>query len=250
MAKQLGITKLGGTIGDITFYKSQDGMMARQKTTVSGNRLTDPAFARVRENAQEFGRAGKAGKVLRAAFSKLLSKSADGRVISRLVQAIMNVQKTDITSARGERNIGSGDASLLKGFNFNVKSPLSTVLSEQYTTAINRVTGVASVSIPAYIPQDAINAPTGTSHIKLISAASAIDFLNESYQSVSASSAEIAYGTQQEALLTLTHNLPANSTDPLFLVLGVEFYQEFNGILYQLKTGSFNALTIIAVDVN
>jgi len=250
MAKQLGITKLGGTIGDITFYKSKDGMMARQKLSVSSNRLSDPAFARVKENTLEFGRAGKAGKVLRAAFSKLLSKSADGRVTSRLVQAIMKVQKTDTTSMRGERNMGNGDASLLKGFNFNVKSPLSTVLSEQYTTAINRVTGVVSVSIPAYIPQDAISAPEGTTHIKLISAASVIDFLNENYQSVYASSAAIVYGTQQEALLTLTHNLPANSTDPLFLVLGVEFYQNFNGTLYQLKTGSFNALSIIAVDVN
>lgn len=250
MAKQLGITKLEGTIGDITFYKSKDGMMARQKLSVSANRLSDPAFARVRENAQEFGRAGKAGKLVRSAFNKLLSKSADGRVISRLLQAIMNVQKSDATSARGERNVWSGNAKLLKGFNFNINSPLSTVISEQYTTTINRATGVASVSIPAYIPLDAIKAPEGTTHFKLISAAAVINFLSETYQSVFASSAGIVYGMQQEALLTLTHNLPANSIDPIFLVLGVEFYQEFNGILYQLKSGSFNALTIIAVDVD
>ena len=31
MAKQKGIIKLDGTIGDITFYKSQDGYLAREK---------------------------------------------------------------------------------------------------------------------------------------------------------------------------------------------------------------------------
>ena len=31
MAKQKGIIKLKGTIGDITFYKTQDGYLAREK---------------------------------------------------------------------------------------------------------------------------------------------------------------------------------------------------------------------------
>jgi hypothetical protein len=31
MAKQKGIIKLEGTIGDITFYKSQDGFLAKGK---------------------------------------------------------------------------------------------------------------------------------------------------------------------------------------------------------------------------
>jgi hypothetical protein len=36
MAKQMGIIKLQGTIGDINFYKSQDGYMAREKGGVVG----------------------------------------------------------------------------------------------------------------------------------------------------------------------------------------------------------------------
>ena len=31
MARQKGIIKLKGTIGDITFYKSKDGYIAREK---------------------------------------------------------------------------------------------------------------------------------------------------------------------------------------------------------------------------
>ena len=68
MARQKGIIKLDGTIGDITFYKSQDGYLAREKGGVSADRIAnDPNFQRTRENGEEFGRAGKAGKMLRMA---------------------------------------------------------------------------------------------------------------------------------------------------------------------------------------
>ena len=64
MARQKGIVKLKGTIGDITFYKTQDGHLAREKGGVDASRIkNDPAFQRTRENGSEFGRAGKAGKV-------------------------------------------------------------------------------------------------------------------------------------------------------------------------------------------
>lgn len=64
MARQKGIIKLKGTIGDITFYKSQDGYLTREKGGVEASRIaSDPAFQRTRENGAEFGRAGKAGRL-------------------------------------------------------------------------------------------------------------------------------------------------------------------------------------------
>ncbi len=35
MARQKGIIKLKGTIGDITFYKTQDGHLAREKAVLT-----------------------------------------------------------------------------------------------------------------------------------------------------------------------------------------------------------------------
>lgn len=78
MAKQKGIIKLEGTIGDITFVKTKDGYIAKEKTGLTGERIAnDPAFQRTRENGAEFGRAGKAGKMLRTAFRSLLQNAAD-----------------------------------------------------------------------------------------------------------------------------------------------------------------------------
>lgn len=71
MAKQKGIIKLKGTLGDITFYKSQDGFLAREKGGIEASRIaSDRAFQRTRENGSEFGNANKAGKMLRTAFRK------------------------------------------------------------------------------------------------------------------------------------------------------------------------------------
>ena len=71
MARQRSIIKLDGTIGGITFYKSKDGYLAREKGGIPAERIrTDPAFQRTRENGAEFGRAGKAGKVLRNSIDR------------------------------------------------------------------------------------------------------------------------------------------------------------------------------------
>ena len=60
MARQNGIIKLKGTIGDISFYKTGDGHLAREKGGIDASRIAnDPAFQRTRENGAEFGTAGK-----------------------------------------------------------------------------------------------------------------------------------------------------------------------------------------------
>jgi hypothetical protein len=48
--------------------------------------------------------------------------------------------------------------------------------------------------------------------------------------------------------IVLKNMVQANSTHPLFLVLGVEFYQEINAYMYPLRDRSFNALAVIKVE--
>lgn len=50
------------------------------------------------------------------------------------------------------------------------------------------------------------------------------------------------------AVISQTNAVTANSTKPLFLALGIEFYQEINGQMYPLKNGAFNPLSIAKVD--
>jgi len=60
-------------------------------------------------------------------------------------------------------------------------------------------------------------------------------------------SAVLPLDSTQTAALTLVNEVTANSTHPLFLVLGIEFYQNVNGVDYPLKNGTFNALSLVQV---
>jgi hypothetical protein len=248
MARQKGIIKLKGTIGDITFYKTQDGHLAREKGSLDASRIAnDPAFQRTRENGSEFGRAGTAGRVLRTAIRGLLLNSADNRMVSRLTQAMTKVIQADATSIRGERNVIDGEAELLDGFEFNIRGKLGTSLYAPFVPTIDRVTGQIKVVIPSFIPANMIAAPSGTTHYKIISAGAEIDFALETYVAPTSASAVLPWGIAPSVALTQTNTVTPASTKPLFLMLGIEFYQQVNGTMYPLKNGAFNPLAIAKV---
>ena len=249
MARQKGIIKLKGTIGDITFYKTQDGHLAREKGGIEASRIaSDPAFQRTRENGSEFGRAGKAGKLLRTALRPLLLNSADGRMVSRLTQQMVKVIQMDAVSERGLRNVIDGEIELVLGFEFNIRGKLGTSLFAPFTTDIDRVAGTLDVSIPSFIPANMIAAPSGTTHYKIISGGAEIDFEAETYVVATSETAILPWDGTATAPINQVNEVTPASTKPLFLALGVEFYQEINGQMYPLKNGAFNPLSIAKVD--
>lgn len=248
MAKQNGIIKLKGTIGDIAFYKSKDGHLAREKGGIDASRIkSDAAFQRTRENMNEFALAGKAGKMIRMAFRTYLVYIGDSRVISRLVKAMFDVIKADLTSTRGQRNVLDGELELLEGFEFNATGNLASSVYAPYTATIDRATGVLQVSIPAFVPGNMIAAPEGTTHIRIISGGASIDFEANTFEVATSQSDMIALSPGEVPAINLVNQLGANSTHPLFLVLGIEFYQQVNGNNYPLKNGTYNALALVKV---
>ena len=250
MAKQAGLVKLRGTIEDLSFYRTKDGYLAREKTSVDKNRIsTDPAFQRTRENGAEFGRSGVAGRIVRRAFRPLLQEVADSRLTSRLTQAMLKVVQSDSTNARGERTVTGGDLTLLQGFGFNIKADLGATVYAAYNGSVNRETGEATISIPEFIPKADVSVPSGATHLKFISGAAAINFEDGSFSMVRSDSEEIGIGNQTQEAQTLTNALTAGSALPILLVFGIEFYQEVNEVFYPLSSGSYNALSLISVDV-
>ena len=249
MARQKGIIKLKGTLGGITFYKtSLDGHLAREKGGIEASRIaSDPAFQRTRENGSEFGRAGKAGKTLRTAFRALLLNSADSRMVSRLTQQMVKVIQEDLTNPRGLRNVIDGEAELLLGFEFNVRGKLGTSLFAPYVANIDRVAGEINVDLASFIPSNMIAAPSGTTHFKIISAGAEVDFENESFVVAESATAILPWDAIATAAINQVNQVTAASTKPLFLALGIEFYQEVNAVMYPLKNGAFNPLAIVAV---
>lgn len=248
MAQQKGIIPLKGTIGNITFYKTRDGYLAKERSGIDADRMkTDPAFQRTRENAEEFGRAGKAGKILRNAVRALTQNASDSRMNSRLVREMMKVIQADQVNARGQRNVIDGEAELLLGFEFNGNSKLSTTLYAPYTSTIDRVAGTLVVNVPSFVPLNMVAAPSGATHFQLNTAGVEIDFEANVYTVSSSGSGVLPWDNATTAAISLSNTIAANSTHPLFLLLGIEFYQEVNGAMYPLKNGAFNALSLVNI---
>ncbi len=249
MARQTGIIKLKGTIGDISFYKTSDGHLAREKGGVDKSRImNDPAFQRTRENGAEFGRAGKGGKLVRNAFRVLMQNAKDKRVTSRLTKEMVVVVKSDAVNDRGMRTVQDGDLNHLNGFDFNIRGKLGNTLFAPYTAAFDRVTGEFTAALDPFSPLVRIAAPSGTTHIRLVGGAAELDFVDEAFVFEMDDSGILPYTAPDTAAITLVAGLTPNSTLPVLGVFGVEFYQEVNGEMYSLKNGAYNSLAVVLTD--
>lgn len=249
MATQCSFIKLNGTIGDVTFIKTGNIYLARQKSSLTAERIaTDNAFERTRENNAEFGRAGKAGKLLRTAFGHLLYMAKDGSTVSRLVKLMMMVIKSDVYSMRGWRKIEQGNTGLLQGFSFNRYALLNWVLTANFVSSINRFEGIFSVNLPMIYPLSDLISPKEATHFKVVSAGGAINFANNTFKTSYTSSEFISLNQNNAVSIELMTSIAPDLINPCFLLLGIQFYQEINGIPFILKNSVFNALEIINVD--
>jgi len=218
-------------------------------STLSKRIATDPAYERTRENMAEFERAGKAGKLLTDSMRILANNARDSRLTSRMAKEMSKVIKTDALNGRGLRTVTDGNLGLLQGFEFNNDARLTTVFFAPYTVAIDRAAGTLNIAIAEFEPKTMINAPAGTTHFSVTAAASEVNFGGNVHTGAHAATAELVYGDQKEAAIALNTAVTANSTQPLFLALGVRFYQQVNGKFYPLNSGKFNALAIVKVDL-
>ena len=251
MAKQVSpLVKLRGTIDGINFYKGQDGYLAREKGGVDADRIkNDPKFRLTRLNGLEFGIGGKAAKLFRAAFKAEVGKAGDTRLTSRLQKLMVAILQTDTVNDYGYRKVENGDATKLNLFEFNIDTPLSTVFELVPVTTINRVTGQATIALPALRPQADIAAPDGTSHYNIFAAVAAINFADEvAVVANRQSTGNLVYDDTVTAGSTLTLTFTPNSPDPVFLLMGIEFMKIVNGKTYNQSKG-LNALQVIAVNV-
>ena len=134
MAKYNGLITIEGQIDGLSFYKTSDGTFVRRAGGVKKSRImNDSNFARTRENMSEFSEVAKSNKLMRNSFGYLLEKYKDSKMQARLTSKLYEVLRNDTVSDRGERSIAigigtEGGVDVMRGFDFNARAPLSSVL--------------------------------------------------------------------------------------------------------------------------
>ncbi len=249
MAKQSGIFPIEGTIENVTFYKTADGgFQVRKKSGISKSRImTDPAFARTRENLNQFGLNAKAAKLIRDAIPSLIMKGKDSRLSSRLSALMGAVAKEDHTSVLGNKRAAIATTTtqgieLLKGFNFNKRAVLQNILVAPQT--VDMTTGV--VEIIDFIPMEHLNFPPTATHVGFRSGFSAINFATAQTTTAYSPVVQLPIDFTVTAVqLTPATTPPAGAGIVMMATLLIEFYKEVDGVKYLLKNGEYNALSII-----
>lgn len=248
MAQQKSIFKLKGTIGGVSFYKSKDGYLAREKGGVDASRIAnDPEFARTRENGTEFAHSATAGKLLRDAVRVLGKDASDGRISSRLTQVMTQIKNLDSVNARGERSVAEGmntdeGKAILRGFNFNINAELGSVLSNPYQ--VNADTG--EITIPVLTPNQDVNIPDGATHIIFKSGFASVNFATGESDFTVSEPIRLATDVTAQSLSLKPANVPAVEGTH-FILLAIDFVQSVNNTDYSLNNNAFNVLTIVEV---
>lgn len=248
MAKQTGIFNFEGTLDNVTFYKTEDGLLVRKKSGVNKQRIkNDAAFVRTRENCAEFANCAKCASTFRQTAAIMVNRARDSKLSSRIIKVFFAIKKLDTVNLRGERSVGQGlttaaGKALLKNFDFNRHSNLHSVLAVPYV--LNPST--STITFDALNPLEALNFPEGATHFGLQNAVMHIDLIG--------GTSEIGYSEVlnypiSNSIVTpvLTPStIPTASGTKIYLLL-ITFYQEVNGLQYVLHNGTFNALSVIEV---
>ena len=224
-------------------------MFGTSRTGITKKQLAnDPNYAKVRNNAAEFGCAGKAVKLLREAFATEIKEIKDPRITSRLQKLMLQVVKSDQLNRHGERRAEHGDLWLLEGFEFNASAALINSLGVEPVPAINRAKGTVSLSVPGFIPTQKLLLPRNCTHYEWILAAAEIDFEAGSYNRVTCGSGLTPVSAEPAAAVMLHVNVTSKSALPVFMVAGIRYSEVINGAVIPMQCTS-NVLCLLKVDM-
>ncbi|MBD8490065.1 hypothetical protein IFO69_15010 [Echinicola sp. CAU 1574] len=246
MAQQTSIITLNGTVGGLSFYKTKNGYFARAKGGVSKSRvMTDPKYARTRENLREFSTAADGAKLFRDSMREALLKSSDPRFYNRVYSKMLSILKTDPVNSRGDRQVHEGDWNQMAYLELNAQARLESTLAMQI--GLTDSASALEISLADFMPRDYVAIPEGSTHFRVFAVGVSVDFTNKARTSISSNSGLLPIG---DAVTGLALTLDKSSLVEPFkaYVLGVEFVQEVNGQEYAMNNGAHNAAAVLLVE--
>jgi hypothetical protein len=245
MAKQVGLIKITGTIGGATFTK--DGVVRAARQSNKAQFKSSPSMVRVRENSAEFTSASEAGKLLRQALRRQLQGASDRYMSSRLLKVMFKIMASDTTHVRGERMVQRANIGELVGFDFNAGAPLGTVFAGDYAIDVNGKT--ATVTLEGLVPDVDTRAPIGATHYGLELGVVVVDFAAGTHRIVAVADvpdpAVLSVATVPTITMTADLGDEPTATEVVVVVMGLNFFQEINGLYYSLQNKTSNPLGVV-----
>ncbi|MEM0543156.1 hypothetical protein WFZ85_11060 [Flavobacterium sp. j3] len=229
MAKQVGIIPLIGTIDGINFYMRKGKPVARK----AGGGFTGKAIKnstnmeRVRENNSEFGHCSRVKKIFKDSLFPFLGKQRNEELQGRLMQLFIGIKNADLTSERGQRQVGLGlqhtdGKDLLVGFCFtSFNLPTETgfydAISSTYTFSDFSTKGLKFL--------------TGATHLELQLGIVVLDLDQMKATLFRSDVVRVAKNAPPQAI-SFTAAVPNDANGFQIAVLHYRYLQDVNGAFY------------------
>jgi hypothetical protein len=206
-----------------------------------------------------------AAKALRMAFMTALQGKGDSHLPARLTKIFKEINSKS-PGVRGQRRIAlTSFGSLLEGFEFDERVSFSGIFNAPFTVAPAANRNGSTVTVANFLPRDCINAPTGATSFRLLSAIGIVSDYSCNDESghyepaipeqntlnTVVYSAVTLLSATAPVTFTLTAALPGAPAlevqDDCCVVqcLGIEFYQHLGTADYVLSQG--NCMKIVKV---
>lgn len=238
MAKQDGIISLKGSIGNLTFSKSQFGYLATRKSGPTRKQvLKSKQFERTRENAADFKTAVRAATLVRRAIRPILKGSTNVWLNGRMNRLLLSAVRSDRTHFRGQKAMQAEALPILKGFEINHQNTFSRRKGVPCKAKKNTRKGVMQLTIPSFIPKTALTPPEGATHFQILSISATLDFNKNTWSNTVERSSLIAISRRKTKPLTLQHAVTIKTGEAQLQAVGILFYKMIDGLEKLLKGG-------------
>ena len=192
---------------------------------------------------EEFGRACKTSGLIHQALRPLIQEDKDCRNYGKLTQRLMMIQQSDMTNEWGQRTVQDGQLSLLEGYDLNCRKSLFNMFPMRIATDINGMTGICRITAPSFVPQDMLRYEGDPSHVRFSIAACCFDFPSGWYSFRLQHSNYLP--VRDQVSLQLMTMVDVQDKRPVFLLLGVAFYNAVNKHYHLSRTAGGLYLTIV-----
>jgi len=130
--------------------------------------LNNPAFARTRENMNEFGGCGSAVKAIRRGLQNLIPEQTDRNFTGRLMRVVKEINRRDAAGTSGKRAIiFSGERPFLSTIVLNNLEGIADMLQDQFVCEHPLTKASAKLTLTAFSIREAL-IPKGASHYRVL----------------------------------------------------------------------------------
>lgn len=249
MARVIGLFKLRGSIDDLTFRHTQDGIIAGMKPGPTRERvLTHENFALTRRNAEEFQQAIKDARLLRHALGSGLDGRTGSSMNGRMNGVFYKAARRDEISDLGFRRAYQGNIDLLTGFNFNKQLSLAYAMPVPLTHSLDVESGTCKAEVPSFIARKRKDFPAGATHFQLISGMVVIDFLHGKYEQHIQRGELLPLRKKTPGVIGFEHAIDRMSGQVVVQVLGMEFYKLAGEYPVLVKGSALQVLEVVRLN--